>query len=147
MIIDSVEHAANYEKLSPAFAAAMRFLREHMDVDLADGRYEIADGVYANVKRYETKPVENAKYEAHKNYADVQYLAKGREYMGWAPVERMELYEYNAEKDVYKVSGEGGLYPLTEGTFAIVFPEDAHMPNVAMDAPCAAVKMILKVRV
>ena len=147
MILDSIANSKRYETISPAFAAAMRFLSEHRDGGLTEGKHPISDDAYAMVKRYTTKAPADCKFEAHRDYIDVQYVVSGDERMGWAPLSKMTVDSYDAAKDFAAVSGEGELYPLHAGEFMILFPDDAHMPNVSAATPCVVEKIILKIRV
>jgi len=147
MIIDSIERALFYEKISPAFASAMKFLYENRNGGLTEDRYEISTEAYALVKRYPSKPIENCKYEAHKDYVDVQYMVSGDEYIGWAPKYKMTEEAYIKEKDQYRMSGKGEIYPLHGGEFMILFPEDAHMPCIQYGDTKPVEKIILKIRV
>lgn len=147
MILDTISRAQRYAAISPAFAKAMEFLAAHRDGDLADGKYPICEDAYALVKHYDSKPVENCHYEAHRDYADVQYVAAGREQIGWAPKETLHEDCYKEEKDQFCLSGTGRLIPMEAGDFMILFPEDGHMPCVAQGACAPVTKMILKVRV
>ncbi len=147
MILDHIANAKRYETISPAFAAAMRFLSEHRGGGLAEGRHPISDDAYAMVKSYTTKAPANCKFEAHRDYIDVQYVVFGDERMGWAPLSKMTADSYDAAKDFAAVSGKGELYPLHAGEFMILFPDDAHMPNVSAGTPCTVEKIILKIRV
>lgn len=146
MIIDSIDRAAVYAAISPAFAQAMTFLYEHRNGGLPDGRYPICENAYALVKRYDSKDAEQCKYEAHRDYVDVQYVVSGEEYIGWAPLANMTVDTYLEEKDQYRLSGKGALYPLHAGEYMILFPEDAHMPCVKLSQSCPVEKIILKIR-
>ncbi len=147
MIIDCIERAETYAYLSDAFAEAMKFLKEHQDGGLKEDRYEISERVYALVKRYDSRSIESCKYEAHKQYIDVQYIVSGDECMGWAPKGKMREDVYLEEKDQIRMSGEGELYPLHAGEFMILFPWDAHMPCVIHRKSVPVEKIILKIRV
>lgn len=147
MIIDSIDRAFIYEKISPAFTLAMKFLYENRNGGLTKERYELSEDVYVLVMRYSTKMLDNCYYEAHKNYIDVQYLVLGNEYMGWAPKSKMTEETYIEEKDLYRMNGKGDLYPLHGGEFMILFPEDAHMPCVQYGDSAKVEKIILKIRV
>lgn len=146
MILDSITNAAKYEKISPAFKDAMTFLYEHRDGGLAEGRYQVSDDVYALVKHYNSKAMENCKYEGHRDYIDIQYVVKGRECIGWAPVSDMTEKEYIEAKDQYIMQGEGELIPLHAQQFMILFYEDIHMPCVALGESEPIEKIIIKVR-
>lgn len=135
---------------SKGLQKALEFLRRPGTAALADGRYEIdGDAVYALVQRYETEESGAPKFEAHRKYADVQYIAAGEELVGWAPLEAMVLAEpYDPAKDV--CFGRAAAWTplrLGEGMFAVLWPEDAHAPRLAAGKPCRVTKIVVKVAV
>ena len=69
---------------SPAMERALEYLKKTDFSKLEDGRYEIeGDRIYATVSRYQSKPWNECRPEAHRRYADVQYMAEGQELIGW----------------------------------------------------------------
>lgn len=129
---------------------ALEFLRRPGAAALSDGRYEIdGDAVYALVQRYATAEAGEPKFEAHRKFIDVQYVAAGEEVLGWAPLAEMVLSEpYDPAKDV--CFGRACLWTplrLGEGMFAVLWPEDAHAPRLAAGKPCHVTKIVVKVAV
>ncbi len=58
------------------------------------------------------------------------------------------LKEYNPEKDIEFLTGEGDYVTLNKGSYAIFFPQDAHMPKIAPeDVPGKVIKVVVKVKV
>ena len=116
---------------------------------LAAGRHAIdEDRIFALVQDYETKPREAGRWEAHRRYCDVQFVASGVEFIGVAPLDGMRVVEaYDEAKDVAFFEGEGDLVTLRAGSFAIFWPHDAHMPGVAAGGPTAVRKVVVKVAV
>ncbi len=64
---------------TPSLQKALEFLRLRGIQDLPDGRVEI-DGqkVYAIARRYETTDTGPPKFEYHKKYIDIQFIATKR---------------------------------------------------------------------
>ena len=86
--------------------------------------------------------------EIHRNYLDIQYIVKGKEVMGWAPLEACQpAGEFNVEKDVGLVSGPYEYLTINEGMCYVAFPEDAHMPGRHLDVPNDFVKVVVKLKV
>lgn len=148
MILDVLDHAAKYEALSPYFADAFAFLRRDDLRELADGQYEIVGrSLFATVVHQNGKAVEEAKLEAHDEYIDIQFVIQGTEQMGWksrgeivVPAEKPEEFPDVYFYDDLPVSWN----TVLPGSFAIFFPEDAHMPLISNDE---IHKVILKVAV
>ncbi len=147
MIIDHLQNASQYTGTDKRLATALKYLQ---DTDLANtppGRYEI-DGsdVFALVQEYESKPRDKGKWEAHRQYMDVQYVAKGVERMGYANLDRLKAGTYDATKDYVPVEGEGDFFEVREGMFVILSSQDAHMPGIAVTLPQSVKKVVVKVR-
>jgi YhcH/YjgK/YiaL family protein len=153
MIVADVKELYNQIPASPRLMQALNYIRTANALELPDGRYEI-DGVevYALIQSYQTLPIdENAKYEAHRKYIDVQFIASGVEIMGWVPLEQMQVTkEYNPEKDVCLGTCPVNIATLTRveaGQAAIFFPQDAHAPKLACGDPASVKKIVVKVAV
>ena len=151
MIFDTMDNAGRYASLHVGLAKAFAYLQGLSPTEPpAQGKYEI-DGnkVFVGVDPYTTKPAENALFEAHRKYLDVQVLLKGRETILWAPLSKMEsvVREYDAVKDVAKwqVISEYTELRMEVGRFAVFFPEDAHAPGVVWGDPCDVLKVVVKV--
>ncbi len=147
MILDSINNVHKYAKLSDSFRLAMEFLLEHKDGGLPSGNYQISDDVYAMSKYYTTEPIENCEYESHKDYIDIQYIVQGREQIGWANASEMIYGDYDKEDDCYTMHGEGQLIELLPKHFMILYPEDIHMPAVALNGSDVVEKILVKVKV
>lgn len=146
MIIGNIKNISEYRKLSKGIDKAVEFILNAPD-DLAEGKYEI-DGsdVYASVICKETKSLDDVKYEAHNKYLDLQYVMDGSEVMGYAPVDILTAQtEYNSEKDIYFLKGEGSLINVNKGDFYIVYPFDAHAPGYGK-TPGKFKKIIVKIK-
>lgn len=152
MIFDEKKNLGFYRNLGikGRYAKAVDFL---MNTDLAGlepGRYEI-DGtdVVANVHEYTTVSWEEAKYEAHEAFTDIQYIIKGSEVMTYAPTHEMTVETpYNSEKDVvfYQDNMSGLRMTVKEGQYAIFFPWDAHKPKAADGQPAYTKKIVIKIK-
>jgi biofilm protein TabA len=121
--------------------------REKGFFDSLVGRIDLdGDRLYVLVQEYETNPPEQGKWEAHRRYIDVQYVASGRERMGFANLSTMQLGEDKSEKDFQGLSGTGNFLDIFSGAFVIFFPEDGHMPCLCVEQPEPVRKVVLKVR-
>jgi len=145
MIIDRIENAALYGGLGERIALALASVQAKRE----PARYDMdGEKVYTLVQQYETKPESLGKWEAHRKHIDVQYVAAGIERIGWANINRLKLSEpYDDSKDVAFYQGDGDFMTVPAGWFVILFPEDAHMPGIAVDARAPVTKVVVKVRV
>ena len=147
MIIDRLENISMY-RIIPDHA--VEFIKS-LPKDIALGRYELIDADYANVEEYNTKLVSDGKFESHNNYIDVQILLNGREKIYYTSTSEVSVdVPYNAEKDImfYSENVEKSDYVTLDGTnFAMIFPHEAHAPQVAADGVSKVKKLVVKIKV
>ena len=151
MILDTLDHAARYEALNSRFSKAFAFLRT-VDGSQVLGRHDLdGDHCFALVQTYETKPLEKAKFEAHRKYIDVQFIFSGRETILWAPLAAMteETMAYTEEKEaaLWKLVPDVTPLHMSAGHFAILYPQDAHAPCIEWEKPEQVFKVVVKVAV
>lgn len=127
------------------------FLKNNDFTTMPVGKYEIqGDEIYAFVQEYETISRDACKFEAHLKYIDIQYIVEGDEFIGYLPIDGLEISEeYNPEKDIMFFKQPeviGGVY-LKSGDYAIFEPEDAHAPKGMGASPSKNKKVVVKVMV
>lgn len=151
-----IGHIANLEKelyiLPEAVKRAFSFMQEKDCANLKPGKYEIdGDQIFVLVQKYLSKEKMECRAETHTKYIDVQYVAKGEEYMGYCALSpQLEVEEdCLAERDAkfYK-----GLLPesdvfLAEGMYAVLYPSDVHRPCCMVEKPDEVVKLVFKISV
>jgi biofilm protein TabA len=151
MIVTDLEHVAQQIALTPALQKGLDFLGQVHGQTLPNGRVEIdGERVYALVQSYETRHGE-PKFEAHRKYLDIQYVASGEEIVAWAFIDRMVVdVAYDEAKDVcfgHVPPADVTPVRVSAGQMAILYPSDAHAPKVAAGAPTAVKKIVVKVAV
>ncbi len=149
MILDRLTSADSYRSLAPRLWQGLEYLRNTDLQQLELGRHELdGDRLYLMVQEYATKLPTDCMYEAHRKYCDIQTLASGTEQIGWAHLAHMrESVVYQADRDVAFFEGQGDLFTLTPGMFAIFFPHDVHMPCVQAATAAEVKKIVVKVAV
>lgn len=149
MILDSLTRADLYASAGPRFAAGLRWLAA-FDPDTPDGRYEIEGGdLFALVQRYATAPGAEKRFEAHRRFADIQWVAAGRERILHAPLQGLEQETaYDEATDIawFRDPPASSSLLLAAGDFAILFPDDAHKPGCMAGGREAVTKVVVKVR-
>lgn len=152
MIFDSAKNLDFYRGLGieGRYDKAVDFLQNTDLENLAPGKYEI-DGknVYANVTEYTTIPWEEAKYESHHDYTDIQYMITGTETMTYAPVDALNVtVPYNEEKDcvLYDNANPRLKVVVGAGEYMIFNPWDGHKPKAADGEPAPIKKVIVKIK-
>ena len=113
--------------------------------------YEIqGKDIYAQVMDAQTGAVEEKRPEVHEKFVDVQFLASGKEKLGFTPdTGKYEVDERFDERDLifYKSVENEGFIEATPGCYSIFFPADVHRPAVAVDEPMTVRKVVVKVSV
>ena len=145
------EFAYQYQKNKPYWDKAFAYLKNTDLEALAPGRYNIDEGnVYAIVSEGPAKAVEEAKWESHRNFIDIQHVIRGKEKMGIAPLSKAKVTEpYNDAKDIafHSVPDKAGKYYIAEpGTFLIFFTGDAHRPAIRVEGSDVVKKVVIKIR-
>ena len=147
MIYDTLDHIDQYKTTHPGLYKALTILRDTDFSQMEDGRVEVeGKDLYYMLQSYESKANSN-KVEAHKAYADIQMVLTGKEKMGIAPLETMvRETEARSEKDCWLYEGPVQYLTMLPGTFAILFPGDAHAPGLALENPEPVRKCVFKVK-
>ena len=149
MIKDKLEHACTYYSISARLKQSFEWLKNNDMVNMPDGKHTIdGDKIFANVQSYNTK--DNAPFEGHRKYIDIQYMIKGREKVGVTDYSNCSTTEaYNKEKDIefLKCNIIDNYQTLEEGDFLVFFPQDAHQPALNPDKKLSVKKVIVKVAI
>ena len=146
MVIDSLHHSQMYAGLSQRIGRALDWLRVTDLTAVPIGRHEIdGDALFVLVQDITTKPLEQGVWEAHRRYLDIHAPLTGDENFGYAPLEALEVTQaYDEAKDFCLLRGAGTLQRVSPGMFVLVWPQDAHMPGIALGAPQAVRKVVIK---
>ena len=149
MIVDTLKNASKYYGVHPLFQKAFDYIQKTDLAAIEPGKYEIeGDSLKAAISEKKGIPAVDsiAKFECHNKYIDIQYCIRGEELIGWKPREKCSVENggYNAEKDVQLYTETPDMYfGLTDGQFAIFFPEDVHAPMIGN---AEIKKLVIKVK-
>jgi len=121
MIIDTMDRIALYQSVLP-----------HAQEIAALWNAGSADGASLEIrdKRYDTRPDEKRRFEVHHHTIDLMVGLEGREVIHVCPMENLQAAEPLANGgDGMKMDGEpqGHAVMLAPGTFAAIYPGEAHM--------------------
>jgi len=146
MIVDKIENRERYFIFGEGIERALRYLAVTDFTVIAPGKYTIeGDSIFALVDEYNLHSSESAKLEAHRKYADVQFIADGTENIGYAPLMGNQVVEeYNIDRDIAFYEGQDSLVTLSKGMFMILLPGDLHKPAVG-DPSQSVKKVVVKV--
>lgn len=128
MIIDSIKNIEIYDMPDKVLSICAQV---NGILERQNGKYSLGDGIFVVVQRYNTVSNETRMMEAHKNYADLQYVASGKEQIGYASLRnQVPAIAYNEEKDIEMYDCNSALFPMEEGDFGLFFPQDLHKPGI-----------------
>ncbi|WP_020676928.1 YhcH/YjgK/YiaL family protein [Geopsychrobacter electrodiphilus] len=149
MIVDRIENFAEYLTLGDRLARALDFLHRTDFAEMALGEHCLEGrDIMAIVNEYQLKPETEGRLEAHRNYIDIQYLVRGEERIGYAPLHGQPvLTPYDGQRDLIFYAGAArSMVRVEEGMFAIYYPHDLHMPGLG-EPDDRVRKVVMKVRV
>ena len=150
MIVDSIQNSSKYTSIHPLFEKAFAYILSTDLLSLEIGKFDIdGDNIRGIVsdKQGTTAADSTAKFECHNAHIDIQVCIKGKETIGWKPRNTCisPRGEYNPEKDVMFYNDSPDMFfGLSDGQFAIFYPEDVHAPMIGDDL---IKKLVIKVKI
>ena len=150
--INQQEFFRQYRKNNTWWDEAFTFLKTKDLAQLKPGMYVIDSGnVIATVSEGPAKNIDNIKWEAHRNFNDLQYIIKGKVRMGVAPsadIRAAQIVPYTNSTDNMNFTNEGGEYfDADPSTFFIFSPQEMHRPAIKVPGNNVIKKIVIKVRV
>lgn len=136
------------EKIKKISSISYDFIKNSNLKTIPTGRYNLGGGVYVNIESYTTKNRQNARYESHENYRDIQFIISGSEIIFLEPICNLqEQTPYNKESDIvfYEDSADGIDIVLNASDFLIINPGMGHMPCVCTGDPGIVKKAVFKI--
>jgi len=134
-----------YAGITPRLKTAFDYLTYTDLVALPVGRINLdGDHIYVLVQEYLTKRLDQGFWESHRRYLDVQYMHSGCERIDYALLNTMTLGDYAQDRDFQAMTGTGSPLNLVAGSFAVFFPQDAHMPGLACGMQLQVKKIVVK---
>lgn len=118
--------------------------------EMDDGQYDIdGERIYARVMSYDTKSCDECVIEAHKKYIDIQFSIIGSERIDVYSQKELSvqtIYDENTDSEFYveKTEAEYVSCNNAPGKFTLLFPEDAHRPQVRTEKDNKVKKAVIK---
>ncbi|GAA4311517.1 hypothetical protein GCM10023149_06540 [Mucilaginibacter gynuensis] len=146
--VDVVAFYKQYHANKALWDKAFAYLKNTDLGTIAPGKYPIdGDDVYAAITEGPSKEPDSARWEAHQNYIDLQYVIKGKEQIEVMPLKSATVtVPYDVVKDVAKYSGNGKYYNAEPSIFFLFFPNDVHRPSIKVDGVDVVKKLVIKVK-
>ena len=151
MIKNSLKYTKNYYNLSSKIEEALKYLENNNLKNFANGKYEIlGDDIYVNIQDYQTKPLSEGKWEAHRKYIDIQFMIEGEEKIGVGEIQNFKTFEeYDEVRDVefLTTNAHAQFIQMNKSDYLILYPYDVHMPQISVNDSAYVKKAVVKVKV
>lgn len=150
MIIGKIKNIGMYKGISKNLDIAIDNIIDGNYKNKSVGKNEI-DGnrVFFNIQEINTKDVEEAFFETHKKYIDIQIVIDGTENYGVLLSDKdLEIAEpFNCEKDfaLFNKKPET-IFTLTPEDFIIFFTDEPHMPGLKVNEKETIKKVVYKIK-
>ena len=151
MVSNKIGLEYKYDYGAPKFRTAFEFLRRNDLGTLPVGWIDLDNGVRASVQEYMTIDPSEGFYETHEKYFDIQYVVKGKEYVGVTVREGLEVKTpYDDKGDItfyFDPERKESMVYLEDGNYIILAPEDVHKPRLSAGEKTFVKKIVVKVPV
>ena len=150
MILDKIDNLNRYNL--PLKEKILQFLKSRDAQTVPDGEHEI-DGrnLFVRVMSGPLKPAAENKFETHRAYADLQYVASGVELMQVAPNDLLKSitpYDKEGDFEFYQATDAITDLVVRAGEFTIFYPGEAHRPScLYRQAPPVYKKLVFKIKI
>lgn len=143
--ITSFKELKNYFEISDEVISFM----ESLTKDTEAKRYEFGENCYVNVQDCTTR-AEGKLMEAHEKIVDIQCLVDGEEKIFYADKTGLvenKPYSDKADYALYELPENADFITYKSGEGIVLFPCDAHTPNIAVGEPRANKKAVIKLKI
>jgi biofilm protein TabA len=149
MVVDKIKNAKLYQGLGERLAQGLKLIQAPLICNKKPGEYKVdGDKLYYIVQGYTTKDKGDVRFEAHRDYIDIQAVIDGAETIGWAPTDTLEVSEpYTPDVCFYRDPSVYTELRLAQGMFAIFYPSDAHKPCYDYQKKGLSLKVVVKVKI
>ena len=127
---------------------ALNYLKSRDITTLELGKHVVNEWLYINVQEYMSKPLSECRFESHRKYVDIQMMINGVEAIETCDIDKLEIAEeYSDENDVmfWKQKPAQMRSVITNNAYVVLYPQNAHMPCIAVDKPSKVRKLVAKV--
>lgn len=147
MILDRIERFQQYSRSIPEIYEVMKFAQRAKKENLPVGKYPIQNG-FVLIQEGETRHFNEADFEVHRDYIDIQILLSGTEYVEYADMKDLTTkVPFVTEKDLELMSGNGCKIKIKPDMFYILYPTDGHKPCCHENAPTSYKKVLAKIKI
>ena len=147
MIIDRIERFGQYARNIPEIYEVMKFVEKAKKENLPTGKYPLQNG-FVLIQEGTTRRFDEADFEVHRDYIDIQIIVSGSEYVEYADMLDLKTkVPFDKEKDLELLSGEGCKIQIKPDVFYVLYPTDGHKPCCHFDVPTSYKKVLAKIKI
>lgn len=148
MIVDNIKNANRYFGISERLTESLKHIIANGFATQGLGKYEISGNTMFGIKsEYDTSINYDPKLEAHKKYIDLHFIIEGEENINYELLNNQDVIkEYDIDGDyMFYQTTKSTLINLKKGDFAIFYPNDLHMPGIALNENTIVKKVVVKI--
>lgn len=147
MIVDRIERFQQYSRSVPEIYEVMKFAEKVKKENIPVGKYPIQNG-FVLVQEGQTRRFEEADFEVHRKYLDIQILVSGTEYVEYADIQDLTTkVPFDEEKDLELMDGSGCKIQIKQNMFYVLYPSDGHKPCCHEEAQTNYKKVLAKIKI
>lgn len=112
-------------------------------------KLDVDENLFLIEEAYFTKKPSEVRWEAHREWADVQVILAGEERMDVAKLDNLKLVEdLSPHRDMlyFEAYDKSSALRMEAGDVAIYLPVDGHRPGLQIGSPSLVRKLVVKVR-
>ena len=148
MILDRIEHFQQYTRCVPQLYDVIKFAKRAEAENLPAGKYSLGNQDFVLIQERNTRRFEDADFEVHRKYLDVQIIISGSEYMEYADISELkEKIPFDADADLALMEGSGTRIQIKPGMFYLLYPADGHKPCCHETVPTTYKKVLAKIKI
>ncbi len=147
MIVDRIERSQQYSRNVPEIYEVIKFAEKVKKENIPVGKYPITNG-FVLVQEGTTRLFEEADFETHRKYLDIQILVDGMEYVEYTDIKDLTVkVPFDEEKDLELSQGVGNKIQIKPGMFYVLYPSDGHKPCCHEHTPTTYKKVLAKIKI
>lgn len=147
MIVDRIERFQQYTRSVPDIYEVMKFAEKVKKENIPVGKYPIQNG-FVLVQEGQTRKFEEADFEVHRKYLDIQILVSGTEYVEYADIKDLTTkVAFDEEKDLELMDGAGCKIQIKPDMFYVLYPSDGHKPCCHEEISTNYKKVLAKIKI
>ncbi|MGX6591678.1 YhcH/YjgK/YiaL family protein [Cetobacterium ceti] len=149
MIFGQFHELKNYKGTSKMLDKALELIESGEFLKGEPGKNVVeGDDLFFNLVEVDTRELKDCFFETHKDYIDIHVVVEGEENIGYALQEELKAEnEYDKCSDFQKFGGEAKqIFTIKNDRFIVFYPEEPHMPLMAIGEPKKIKKAIFKIK-